>query len=312
MKNKKMPALVAALILFGLLPVIAAQKIGGRISYGDSIVVAAGETRDSVVTFGGDITVDGTVRKNVLAFGGTITINGEVGDSVVSFGSRITLKSKAVIKGDLVGFGGTIEKEPGYRVEKDTLFFKGSEGSVKIISEGLKGIFSFSFLPIILLFKLINIIIWALLVILVVALFPKQVTLAAGQLRTAFWPTFGVGLLAFFLFIFLVIIAIFLCLVLIGIPILLALMIVSFIIKTFGKVVLFYFIGESLAKAFHREKISPLGGALLGLLLFSLIDLVPFLGFFVSFILSGLIWGVAVRTRFGTTENWFRSPAKTL
>jgi hypothetical protein len=310
MKNKKGLALLTSLLILGFLPAAGGQKSKDQVGYRDTVVVSPEETRDNVVTFGGNIIVEGKVRKSVLAVGGTITVSGEVGDSVVGIGARISLKSTAVVKGDLVGLGGTLEKEPGFRVDGDTVYFKGSDISSKIVKEGVKGILSFSLLPIILIFKLINIFIWFLLVLLVASLLPKQVTLASDQVRKSFWPTFAAGLVAIILFTFCVIVSAFLCLLLIGIPILLALMLAGLVIKIFGKVALFYFFGESLSRAFHGQKVSPLGAAMLGLLFLSLIGFIPILGFLVSFVLSILGWGVAIRTKFGTTENWFKRPAQ--
>jgi hypothetical protein len=255
------------------------------------------------VTFGGDIIVEGRVRKNVLAVGGTITIKGEVGDSVVGIGSKITLKATAVIEGDLVGLGGTLEKEPGFRVDGDTVYFKASDISSKVVKEGLKSIFSFSFWPIILVFKLVNIFIWCMLTLFVASLFPKQVKLASDHVHRAFWPTFGTGLAAYILFIFAVIIACFLCLVLIGIPIVMGLALAGLIIKVFGKVTMFYFLGESLSRGFNSQKISVLGASMLGLLFVSVIGFIPILGFLFSLALSILGWGVAIRTKLGTKEK---------
>lgn len=300
---------MATLIIFVLLPLAGAQKIGDQISYRDKIVVSSGETRDNVVTFGSDVVIEGTVRKNVFAVGGTITISGEVGDSVVGIGARIALKSTAVIKRDLVGLGGTIEKEPGFRVDGDTVYFKGSDISAKYLDKGFAGIFSLSLLPIILIFKLVNIIVWFLLAVVVASLFPRQMTFAASQVRTNFWPTLGTGLVAYVLFVFAIIVAALLCIILIGIPILLTLAMAGLAIKIFGKVALFYFFGESLSRSLHRPAVSPLGGALLGLLLISLIGFIPILGFLFTFVISLIGWGAVLRTKFGTTENWFRRSA---
>ena len=99
MKNRNglagLSAIIALLVMAGGLAFAAAQK-RDAVSYHDTIVVLPGETRDSVVSFGGDIDVQGKVRKSVLSFGGTITISGEVGEAVVGFGARIVLKETAV------------------------------------------------------------------------------------------------------------------------------------------------------------------------------------------------------------------------
>ena len=99
-------------------------------------------------------------------------MSGEVGDAVVGIGSAITIKSTAVIKGDLVGLGGTVVKEPGFKIEGDTVYFKSSELTGKIFKEGLKGVFSVSFWPIILVFKLVNLFIWLLVGIVMAAPLP--------------------------------------------------------------------------------------------------------------------------------------------
>lgn len=312
MKTKPQILVAAALIGLVLLPLAAAQKIGDQISYRDRIVVSAGESRENVVTFGSDVVIEGTVRKSVVAFGGTITISGEVGDSVVGIGARITLKSTAVVKRDLVIlFAAPPEKEPGFRVEGDTVFIKGSDISSKIFNKGFLGFFSLSFLPVIIIFKFVSMFVWFILAIVVASLFPKQMTYAASQVRTNFWPILGTGLVAYILFIIAVLIAAVLCIVLIGIPILFALSIGGLVIKVFGKVAIFYFFGESLSRAMHRPTISAMGGALLGLVLVSFIGFIPFFGFLFSAVISLLGWGVVIRTKFGTTENWLKKSAAT-
>jgi hypothetical protein len=306
MTNKRLLALTLAGLAVSGATLLTAQQRGDRVGYKDTIVVAAGETRDNVVSFGGDIIVDGKVRKTVFALGGSITVSGEVGNDVVGIGSTITIKSSAVIKGDLVGLGGTMVKEPGFKVEGDTVFFKSSELTGKIFKEGLKGVFSVSFWPIILVFKLVNLFIWLLVAIVVAALFPRQITFAAGELRRNFWPVFGTGLLALVCFTIFVIFAAVLCLFLIGIPIVLSLAMIGFVVKIFGRVVLLFVFGESLAKAFNKPSPSPIAAVLLGLLVFGLIGFIPILGFFFSFLMGIMGWGIALRTKFGTVGNWFQ------
>lgn len=271
----------------------------------DVIVVGPGESRENVASFGGDIIVEGRVAKTVFAVGGSITIAGEVGEAVVGIGSEIRLKSTAVIRGDLVAVGGTIAKDQGFRVEGDTVYFKLGRLTGKIFGQGLKGVLSISFLPLIILLKAANAFVWLLLAVVVTALFPRQVVFAAGQVRRRFWTVLGTGLLGLIIFSVFTAVAAVLCLILIGIPILLTLLVAGLAVKIFGRVVLLYLIGESLAQSFRRKSVSPGGGALLGLGLVVLIGFVPFLGFFVSFVFGILGWGIALRTKFGTTEKWF-------
>jgi hypothetical protein len=295
--------------LLSLLPAWGDQTGGNRIGWKDTIVVTADETRDSVASFGGDVIVEGKVRRSVFAMGGTITVSGEVGDAVVGLGSRIVLKSTAVVKGDLVSMGGTIEKEPGFRVEGDTVYFKGPLFSDKAFKNGLWGLIFFPFWPIVLIFKMVNVFLWALAAFLAAMLIPKNLDRAASQVRTSFWPLIGTGILAHIVFGFLIVFAALLCLILIGVPILFALVMAGLAIKVFGRVALFYFFGQSLAKSLKWNAPSVLGASFLGLLVIEVIGFIPIIGILFQAVLTALGWGLAVRTRFGTVDNWFKKRA---
>jgi len=266
------------------------------------ITVAAGESQDNVFTLGGNAVVDGTVRESVVAFGGTITVSGEVGKDVVGLGSRILIKSTAVVKGQVVALGGTLEKEPGCTIQGDTVYFKGPE----IGDQVLKGIFSWSLIPVILIIKLIIVFVWLMLALVGAALLPKPLALAPGELRKSFWLVFAIGFLAHIVFIGLIIFAALLSIILIGIPVLLALVAAAVIIKVFGRLVVFYFFGESLLRAFGSRNASAIGIVLMGLLVFSLISFLPIFGFLFGLVMNIVGWGIAIRTKFGTTENMFQ------
>ncbi len=297
--------LVVVLLALSGACVVSAEDHGDRVGYKDTIVVAVGETRENIIAFGSDVVVEGTVKKSVLAIGGSITISGTIGEAVVGIGARIKLLPEAEIHGDLVMIGGSVTKEPGAGIDGDTVSLKVGQISGKFFGQGIGGLLSMAFWPLLIVFKLVNAFIWLLVAIVVAALFPHQIVYASGRLRRQFWPIFGTGLLALIIFTVFVAFAAVLCLVLIGIPILFSLILAGMVVKVFGKVVLYYLVGESLAQAFNRKSVTPVGGALLGLLLLTVISFVPFLGFLVSTALNILGWGVALRTKFGTHENWF-------
>lgn len=301
MNAKKVLGIGVLFLFCGLLPLQSRQNFTIK----SDIYVAKDEVQDSVVSLGGNINIEGRVKQSVVAFGGTITVSGEVGDSVVGIGSKVVLKSSAMVKGDVVSLGGTLTKEPGCTINGDTVYFKSSEIGPRLFREGLfKGFFAFPLLPIILFIKLASVFLWFLVALAVAAIFPKQMVFASSQIRKSFWPTVGTGALALIIFCGLVIFSALLCLILIGIPILFALIWAGLIIKVFGRVVLFYFFGESLRRAFGSQKTSPIGGVSLGLVLVSFISFIPFLGFLFTFCLSIIGWGIVIRTKFGTTENW--------
>jgi hypothetical protein len=302
MKNKLLLVFFGLCLCGGLSPLCGRENISVK----EDVFVAKGEVQDNIITFGGNVTVEGRVKENVVAFGGTITLSGEIGDTVVGIGSVITLRSTAVIKGDLVSLGGVLNKEPGCVIQGDTVYFKSSEFLSRIFRGGL---FSVPLIPIILILKLLTVFIWLLLAIVVAGVFPRQLAFASSQVRASFWPVAGTGALSLIIFITLIIFSAFLSLILIGIPFLLFLLAVGLAIKIFGQVVMFHFFGESLGKALGIRAPAPLLAAILGLIVVSLISFIPFIGFLFSFCLSLIAWGVVIRTKFGSTENWFRRKA---
>jgi len=305
---------IPALILFGLFvlaPLAAPPRALAEVGYQRDIHVGPGETQDKIFSLGGNVLIEGKVRDDVMVIGGSITISGEAGQSVVGIGSRILVKSTAVIGEDLAALGGTLEKEPGCSIGGDTIYFQTAEIGDEIFKDGLiSGVFSLSLIPIILVIKLVIIFLWLMGALLGAALFPKPIAYASGELRKAFWPAFGVGLVAVIVFTGLVLFAALLSIILIGIPVLLALIAAGIIIKVFGRLVVFYFLGDSLLRALGSRRISTIGAVLAGLLLFSFIGFIPVIGFLFGLVMNIVGWGIVLRTKFGTRENWFhKKPA---
>lgn len=298
MKKRIILIFISIFIISGCASVRGEQHL----SWKKEIVVGRDETQENIISFGGNCIVEGKVRENVVIFGGTLTLSGEVGDSVVGIGTDISLKETAVVSGDLVSIGGKIHKEPGCLVRGDTVYFEFSEVSAKF----LKGIFSISLLPFILIIKLLAFFIWFFIAIIVASIFPQQISFGSLQVRKAFWPILGTGFLVIIIYAGLIIFSALLSFLLIGIPFLLALILIGLVIKIFGQVIAFYFFGESLSQAFNWQKISPLLTVIIGLVLVSLIGFIPVIGWLFSFAVSLLAWGAVIRTKFGTTENWFR------
>lgn len=301
MMNKKIICLVFLLLFIGLIPLQ-----GQGIIFKKDIFVEKGETLDNAVSWGGEIRIEGTVTDSVINFGGTIVISGKVENAVVGFGTDIILHPTARIEGDVVSLGGTLNRDLGAVIEGDTIYFGSSEEVSQFLREGFAGVLGFSLLPLMLIFKLITLVIWFILAIILVAIFPKQISFASSQIRTSFWPTFGTGFLSIIVFTGLIIFAVFLCFILIGIPILLALIAIGVVIKIFGRVVVFYFLGDWIFTAFGGKKSSGLLAVILGLFLFGLIGFIPILGSLFSFVLSIIGWGAVIRTKFGSVENWFK------
>ncbi len=306
---------ILTLAVFGLLlmaPLAAPPAARAAISSQKEIHIAPGETQEEIVSFGGHVFIEGKVRNDVVVIGGSITVSGEVGQSVVGIGSRIVVKSTASIGKDLAALGGTLEKEPGCTIGGDTIYFQTRELGDRLFKDGhlFKGAFSLSLIPIIIVVKLVLIFLWLIVAVMGAALFPKPIAYAAGEIRKHFWPALGTGIVAILIFTMLVFFAAMLSFILIGIPIALALAVAGFIIALFGRLAVFFFLGESALRAFRSQSVSAMGAILTGLLIFSLAGFVPILGFLFTLVMNAVGWGIAIRTKFGSRENWFvKKPA---
>jgi len=302
---------LAVLGLFLAAPLALPPRASADVGVQKDIHVAPGETQDKIFSLGGNVLIEGTVTDDIMVVGGSITISGEARQSVVGIGSRIIVKSTARIGEDLAALGGTLEKEPGCTIGGDTIYFQTAELGDKLFKDGLlSSVFSMSLIPIFVVFKLVIIFLWFLVAIMGAALFPKAIAFASAEIRKSFWPALGTGLVAIIVFTMLVLFAALLSFILIGIPIALALGAAGFIIKVFGRLAVFHFLGESALRAVGSRKMSALGAVLAGLLLFSLVGFIPIVGFLFGFVMNAVGWGIALRTKFGTRENWFhKKPA---
>jgi hypothetical protein len=309
MMKKNLALAVLGLILAA--PLAFPPRASADVGFRKDIHVAPGETQDKIFSLGGNVLIEGTVTDDVMVVGGSITISGEARQSVVGIGSRIIVKSTARIGEDLAALGGTLEKEPGCTIGGDTIYFQTAELGDRLFKDGLlSSVFSMSLIPIFVVFKLVIIFLWLMVALMGAALFPKSIAFASGEVRKFFWPAFGIGLAAILVFSGLVLFAALLSIILIGIPVLLALIVAGTFIKVFGRLAVFYFLGDSALRALGSKRISALGAVLAGLLLFSLVGFIPIVGFFFGFVMNAVGWGIALRTKFGTRENWFhKKPA---
>jgi len=303
MKNNIVLSFILLFLLCGFISLQSQQDF----TVTKDIVVTKDETQDNIITFGGNVLIEGKVEEDIVAFGGSIVVKGEVKGCIMGIGSKITLDSTAIIRGDVYSIGGELNKEPGCVVEGDTVYFKTSED----ISKFLKDILSISWIPLFQLFNLVMFFFWFLLSIVLAAMLPRQISFSSSQIKKSFWPIFGIGLLSIIIYIGVTVFSALLSFILIGIPLLFFFVALGLPIQAFGRVVLFYFLGESLLKAFRRHKISPLVAVILGLVLATIIRFIPILGALFSLCLSIIGWGVVIRTKFGTTENWFKKRSQT-
>ncbi len=83
-----------------------------RVSFGSSLKVEENETSREVVVLGGSLDVEGKVRGDAVVVGGSAEIRGEVSGTVTAVGGSISLGPGARIDGDAISIGGAVHRDP--------------------------------------------------------------------------------------------------------------------------------------------------------------------------------------------------------
>ncbi len=97
------------------------------VARGRSLEVKEGESVDSAVVYGGNLTVKGNVEDDAVVFGGNLEITGHVEGDAHAFGGNVVLGPNAVVEGDVSSFGGNVIKQDGAHVEGSTESFGGAD-----------------------------------------------------------------------------------------------------------------------------------------------------------------------------------------
>jgi hypothetical protein len=246
------------------------------------ISVAQGEVIDTVVGVKNDVTVDGTVRKTLLVIDGTATINGRVDKNVVVIRGTLNLGPTATVK-DVTLVRSHLNRDPGAMIT----------GNLKERSQWGGASFGWGAFIFSLFFWLSMTIVILIAGILFAAFGGRQVVNAAGVLSSKL----GASLLtALVLWIGLPILAVMALVTVIGIP--LGIAIFVFLMPALW-LLGYLAAGTRLGLAMVRtpDPIAARGrlilAAVLGLLIFQLIGLIPVLGgvivFFVGWAGSGAL-----------------------
>lgn len=110
------------------------------VARGRSLEVKEGESVDSAVVFGGNLTVKGHVDDDAVVFGGNLEITGHVEGDAHAFGGNVVLGPGARVEGDVSSFGGTVIKQKGAHVEGSTESFGGAQIGKMVSGEVRKGL----------------------------------------------------------------------------------------------------------------------------------------------------------------------------
>ncbi len=255
------------------------------------LTVRAGESFRSAVVILNDATVDGTVTGDLVVIGGNVVLNGEVKGNLVAPLSSVELGPKAVVGGDAVAIGGGLHLADGAEIRGNRvtvplpLDLLGATRLGAGFGTSLKELV-FKARPLSLQVRWV----WGIWVVLfavhllLALLFHQAVQAGALVLRSRPASAFLMGLATLpFLLLLVVITA-----PTVVIPLVL-LLVLPFAIL-FGKTAVCRHIGGLLTRPTPGSLLMGLGAVVVGMLLLTLVYLIPFFGFLAWALLT--IWGL--------------------
>jgi hypothetical protein len=253
----------------------------------------------NLIRLGGNVTVvEKQVVENAIAIGGSAIIqpNGRVTQTAIAIGGNVILKEGARVDGDAYAIGGKVEQAEGATIGGSKSTFDDQYNE-----RGLTGMHRNRnrFLPMYFFhasFRIFSAIVAAILGIILLRTAPSFLPNLAATLRqypaqSALW---GIG--AMFT---LVALNIFLALTLIGIPLIPLLSLIVSLTSLVGALGISLFIGQQVVKSDRRSSLQQFS---IGLLIVTVLALIPFVGGIVVFVVSLLGLGLLLSWKFGKAQ----------
>ncbi len=279
---------------------------GGPFCAGNNYTLAAGQSVNSLVAFGCNVTIEqgATVRGDLADFGSNVSVAGTIGGNVITFGGNVSLTETAVVNGSINSVGGNIRRAAGAQVNGGVNSGNGNVAPIPPIapvapvqpipSSPFTNAFNFGFN---ILGGIVTAVAFAALGALIVLFAPEPTRRVGSAVETKPLNVAGVGCLTL---IVLPILGLLLVITVIGIPVALILMLAAILAWVFGWIAIGFLTGEKILRAFQAREILPVIAVILGVLILTLISQVTFIGWLVSLVVGLLGIGAVVLTRFGT------------
>lgn len=267
---------------------------GSLVKIGQDVELSADERTEDIVAIGGNVIVRGRVRGSVTAIGGTIRVLGDVGGDVSAIGGNVTLEAGAVVGGDATSVGGDVIRDPGATVRGEITSVDWSGNGT-----GLGEVFGFLTLT----FLGLNI--WGLIAWLLVtfvlgwilfSLLPIPLEHQMGAIRQDPMKVLGWGVLAFLLFVPLLVV---LALTVVGVLLIPVAVLAYAYAGLVGVVAIWLLLGERLGEQVKWRNLGQLGALAIGLIAIGVVRLIPIVGGIVTLLLWLWGFGAVLATRFG-------------
>ncbi len=239
-----------------------------------------------------------TVSDAVSVMGGVVVHGHVTGDAVAVMGN-VTVMPGGRIDGDAVAVGGRVVKEGDGYIGGDTQ-------SIRLPFFGSFKGWSFDgwehFALIGGLISLFKGLLFIVLAVLVVALFPVRANMVAETVLDRPGPSMLYGVVAAVLILPIALLLLVSC---IGIPLIAVEALLVVIAWAFARIAVGLAVGRKVGDAVNRPIANGILAAALGILIMALVELVPFAGGLAVFVLTLIGFGAVILTGFGTDPEWY-------
>ena len=304
-----MKKLLAYFILALFMPVSIIATTGQE----NLVKIKKGEVAsDTVVSISSPVIIEGRANKGVFIAGAPLTISGSVKGDIAVVGGSLTLKKGSTVSGNILLVGSKQHFENGASV-KGKLFTTPLFGQQirETLTDPASVFLRFNYDITFITTRFVFSIIWLVIAIILVKLFPNNVAFSCEKLKNDPSYTAVIGIVGVTLFFITLVTSLALCLILIGIPIFLLLLVFIISSWVFGMVVVFFSLGELILKFFKAKTISPILSLITGIAIWTILKLIPVVSLIVHLLAILFAIGITLNTRFGTGVPWFRSRRKT-
>lgn len=268
---------------------VSACTSGHLESYAQALVVRATQwVCGDAVAYGGGVLVLGHVSGNVTAFGGGVRISGQVDGNVLAIGGDVVLDPGARVAGDVAAWGGTTHREA------DVLVDGSIDRGDRVV--GALGAKWFDVPPGAWTFPWPWMLAWAAIAALTVLLMPERTARVRIVARRAAVRSVAVGLLTAILGGVLIAFLFASC---VGIPVSLAVSAVLLAGWVLGTVAVGLWLGDLLLRPVEANTRARLLPALLGVVLLTGLESIPYVGGAIAVLAGCLGLGAALLSRFG-------------
>ncbi len=267
---------------------------------------AAGAAEDkSIIKIGSDVTVEADQKvRTVVTIGGQITVNGHVEKNVVAVGGSVVLTRTAVVEGNVVALGGVIVLGREARIDGSLTEINSSNlyetltAALSTEWEGWSWVFAIISLSIF--------IVILVLALLIVALLPKPVRIISEAIRENTFKVVLCGLLGLVL---IAPLALLLTISVVGIALIPLEVIVVACSIILGFISVGQLIGRKALQLLKRPNPGMIRETLWGLIILWIIGWIPYIGWMIKAVAIVVGLGATLITRFGTHQGWRCTPA---